>query len=465
MPIPDSLADDVHDSCFPEPVSARRSRYGFNEGLNHPARVPLAAELHSRPFLRLDPPEAITHLAVCHGRLVGKPQPHCQHQLLGALCTRFGVPAPGPGSSHFFHDFGAFRLKWECHAEFATYTITARLRADLALHDAFDHMPVTLLPGEWLARLAGRLMAAAHVALVDAAVDVTRLPELFARPLLAGSSVMQGAELWSDFAIQADGFSRFVVRDLGMRHLQAGRLVQRVLEIETYRMMALLGLPAARVVAAELDDIEAQLAMLAGAMVATDMAQPGADGDGEQRLLGQITRLAARLEKLILDNGYRFSAAKAYFGIVRARIEELREVRIEGTPTVEEFMDRRLAPAMHTCDATSARMDALGRRIADTNDLLRTRVGIVQEMQNRRILESLDARAARQLRLQLAVEGLSVAAITYYVVGLFAYASKAAKAAGLSIDPDLALGVMLPLVAATVWLAQRRLHCKIGKAS
>lgn len=436
----------------------------FNGSLNHPSRVPLAAELHSRPFLWLDAPEAITHLAICHSGEGGPPQAQVQQRLLAALCEHFGVSAPGQGSSHFFHDFGSFCLKWECHTEFATYTIAAPLPQGLALHEAFRHMPLSFLPAAWLAQLQGRLMAAAHVALVRRDADASGLPGVFERNLLAGSTVMQGAELWTDFAIQADGFSRFVIRDLGMRHLQGGRLVQRVLEIETYRMMALLGLPAARAVGMELDRIEAELAALAGAMVATDTAQLEQGADGEQRLLGQITRLAARLEKLILDNGYRFSASKAYFSIVHARIEELREVRIEGTPTVEEFMDRRLAPAMHTCDATSARQDALGRRIADTNDLLRTRVGIVQEMQNRRILESMNTRAAQQLRLQLAVEGLSVAAISYYLVGLLGYAGKAAKAAGLPINPDIALGVLVPLVAGAVWLAQRRLHRRIGKS-
>jgi len=433
--------------------------------LNHTLRVPLAAELHSRPFLRLDAPEAITHLAVYHGVESGPPQAHSQHVLLGALCEHFGVAPPRPGANHFFHDFGSFCLKWECHTEFATYTVTTRLPESIAPQEAFAHMPLAYLPESWLAQLAGRLMAAAHVALVKGEADASSLPRVFERSLLARSSVMQGAELWSDFAIQADGFSRFVIRDLGMRELQAGRLVQRVLEIETYRMMALLGLPAARAVGRELDRVEAELAELADAMVATDMAQPGEGSGDEQRLLEQITRLAARMEKLSLANGYRFSASRAYFRIVQARIEELREVRIEGTPTVEEFMERRLEPAMHTCEATSARQEALGRRIADTNDLLRTRVGIVQEMQNRRILESLNARAAQQLRLQLAVEGLSVAAISYYLVGLLGYAGKAAKAAGLPINPDLALGILVPLVAGAVWLAQRRVHHRIGKSA
>lgn len=436
----------------------------YNGSLNHPARVPLAAELHSRPFLRLDGPQAITHLAICPSAADGPPRAHFQHALLAALCGHFGVPAPAPGSSHFFHDFGNFCLKWECHTEFASFTVAAPLPQGLALHEVFGHMPLSFLPADWLNQLQGCLMAAAHVALVDGGADAANLPAVFERRQLAGSSVMQGAELWTDFAIQADGFSRFVIRDLGMRYLQGGRLVQRVLEIETYRMMALLGLPAARTVGMELDRIEAELAALAGAMVATDMAEPTGAADGEQRLLEQITRLAARLEKLILDNGYRFSASRAYFSIVQARIEELREVRIEGTPTVEEFMERRLAPAMHTCDATSARQDALGRRLADTNDLLRTRVGIVQEMQNRRILESMNARAAQQLRLQLAVEGLSVAAISYYLVGLLGYAGKAAKAAGLPVNPDILLGVLVPLVVGAVWLAQRRVHRRVGKS-
>jgi uncharacterized membrane-anchored protein len=96
-----------------------------------------------------------------------------------------------------------------------------------------------------------------------------------------------------------------------------------------------------------------------------------------------------------------------------ARIHELRERRVEGVPTIEEFMQRRLTPAMSTCTATLHRQEVLAERIANTNSLLRTRVGIRQERQNSQILESMNTRAAQQLRLQQAVEGLSVAAISY----------------------------------------------------
>ncbi|QJE03530.1 DUF3422 domain-containing protein [Massilia forsythiae] len=422
------------------------------QSLSHPQRIPLAAEIHSRPFLRLEAPEAITHLAVYRDG-DGPRSAHAsgQHALLAQLCTHFGVAAPHVAANHFYHDFGRFRLKWECHTEFATYTITHKAAPDADAGAAFARMPLAQLPQSWILALHGRLIAASHVLLARGAADPALLQAGFEGGGLVGARVMQGGELWTDFIIHPDGFSRFVLCDVDMRAQQAGRLAQRVLEIETYRMMALLGLPVARTVGAALDDIEAELATLAARMV------DGAAAD-DQTLLGRITALAARLERLSLEHGYRFSASKAYYRLVKARIDELREVRTEGVPTVEEFMDRRLTPAMNTCEAVAARLDALGRRIANVNDLLRTRVSIVQEDQNRRILQSMDRRAAQQLRLQQAVEGLSVAAISYYVVGLLGYAGKAAKALGAHLNPEVATGALVPVVAAVVWLGLRRMH-------
>ncbi|WP_151638367.1 DUF3422 family protein [Noviherbaspirillum aerium] len=434
--------------------------------LNHAMRVPLAAEIHSRPFLRLDAPESLTHLAV-YPRDPVDPELSIggsQHATLAALCRHFGVSAPAPEAKYFYHDFGRFRLKWECHTEFATFTFAERHAEARPLAQAFEHVPVKHIPQEWLASLQGTIMVAAHVVL-----DNTRGPSdtfasglhhVFEGSMLVGSRVLQGGEVWTDFLIQSDGFSRFVVRDVGLHEQQAGRLVQRLLEIETYRMMALLGLPHAQQATPMLNAIEGELATLASAMVETDRSNGNqlSTADDEQGLLTTITGLAARIEQLSLHNSYRFSASQAYFSLVHARIEELRESRIEGSPTIGEFMDRRLTPAMHTCQAIARRQEALAERIAHTNDLLRTRVGIVQERQNRQILQSMNARAAQQLRLQQAVEGLSVAAISYYVVGLFSYAGKAVKVAGMPINPELATGILVPLVAAGVWLGLRRMH-------
>ena len=433
--------------------------------LNHPLRVVLAAEVHSRPFLRLDAPESITHLAVFapgSGGVVST-----KHGTLLALCAHFGVAGPSLEAKYFYHDFGRFRLKWECHTEFATYSFAQHHDEALSVSAAFEQMPLSSIPQEWLLSLQSSVIVAAHVVLDRVGTPIEApapgMGRVFEGSMLVGSQTLQGGEVWTDFLIQSDGFSRFVVRDAGLREQQAGRLVQRVLEIETYRMMALLGLPHAQYAAPVLNAIENELATLTATMVKVDSRTTSSvplldDGDDEQALLRNLTGLAARIEHLALDNSYRFAASQAYFRLVQARIEELREIRIEGMPTVGEFMERRLAPAMSTCESVVRRQEALASRIAHTNDLLRTRIGIVQEQQNRKILQSMNRRAAQQLRLQQAVEGLSVAAISYYMAGLFNYAGKAAKAAGWPINPDIATGLIIPLIAFGVWLGLRRLH-------
>lgn len=444
--------------------------------LNHPLRIPLAAEIHSRPSLRLRAPEAVTHLAVYakSDSNADTDNVQLQQEILASFCTYFGVACPGGEAKYFFHDFGRFRLKWECHTEFATYTFVenenGEVVSDHGAAQALTRVPIGHLPEQWLLDLRGKIMVAAHVVLIksDDSIDDTPSPirQTLEGSVLVGSQVLQRGEVWTDFLIQADGFSRFIVKDQDFLDQQAGRIVQRLLEIETYRMMALLGLPHAQKAAPVLAVIENELVKLTAAMtlsggVTADVKQDGVATDSEQILLRQIIDLAARIEKLSMENNYRFSASKAYFRLVQSRIEELREFRIEGVPTIGEFMERRLAPAMNTCEAIVRRQETLADRIAHTNDLLRTRVGIVQEQQNRQILQSMNARAAQQLRLQQAVEGLSVAAITYYVAGLFQYAGKGLKAVGVQINPELVTGLLIPLIAGAVWLGLRRVHQRI----
>ena len=90
------------------------------------------------------------------------------------------------------------------------------------------------------------------------------------------------------------------------------------------------------------------------------------------------------------------------------------------------------------------------------------RVEVQHEEQNRALLASMDTRAALQLRLQLTVEGLSVGVLTYYAVGLVAYAAKALKAAGWHLEPEIVTGWAIPVAAISVWagvrLARRHLY-------
>ena len=92
--------------------------------LNHPKRSTLAAEIHSRPPVNLNIPEKITHLAISgrndiENKNLGRGN---QTILLAAFCDHFGVASPSSKAKYFYHNFGGFSLKWECHTEFASYT-------------------------------------------------------------------------------------------------------------------------------------------------------------------------------------------------------------------------------------------------------------------------------------------------------------------------------------------------------
>ncbi len=174
-------------------------------------------------------------------------------------------------------------------------------------------------------------------------------------------------------------------------------------------------------------------------------------------MLAEITRLAADLEAGAALSLYRFGASRAYYGIVQERIRTLAETAVPGYETIGTFLERRLAPAMRTCQSVEERQANLSRKLARATALLRSWVDVELERQNSALLNSMDRRAKLQLRLQQTVEGLSVAAISYYVVGLFGYLAKAVSHE-LPIDPGLLTGLAVPFAVAGVWLIVRRIR-------
>src|SRR3546814_1929479 len=126
-------------------------------------------------------------------------------------------------------------------------------------------------------------------------------------------------------------------------------------------------------------------------------------------------------------------------------------------------MGRRLSPAMRTCETMAGRIEGLSRRATRMANLLRTRVDVALERQNVELLDMMNRRSQLQLRLQETVEGLSVAAITYYVVGLVGYAAHALDAAGWPVNKDITVGIAIPVVALAVWWGLRRFRRALQK--
>ncbi|MBT3238046.1 MAG: DUF3422 domain-containing protein [Rhodospirillaceae bacterium] len=425
----------------------------------HPLRKELSEEVHARPYGLLKAPVRVAHLAVLSGE--GGVDDDNKH--IALLCKAFNVPEPASDARHYSgvlnsSDECELRMKWERHTEFSSYTFYCSGDFD----DPFAASVVDMLPADWLAKMPGEVLSATNLSLEGAETserEFTDLADLFANNLVTGSAMRGGQALvWTDFRVHEDGFNRILVRDQGMNQRQGGRLIQRLLEVSAYRMMAMLAFPLARDVLPRVSQAEATLNELMDGMASSD------GGEDERRVLKKLTALAADIESLSLKSNYRFSAANAYHALVKRRIEELREIRLDDVNEVRglqppgEFVTRRLAPAMETCRSAADRLEALAKRIGRASDLLRTRVDVALEEQNRDLLESMDRRAKVQLRLQETVEGLSVVAISYYLLGLISYTAKSVKAAGVPINADITTGLSLPIVIGIIWFGLRRLR-------
>ncbi|HMS81598.1 MAG TPA: DUF3422 domain-containing protein, partial [Burkholderiaceae bacterium] len=408
----------------------------------HPLRTALHDEIHTRPRPPVKAPHAIAHISLLQPQRMPRPVPAA----LVDWCARHAVEPPTDAQSHFEADLGTLRLKWERHGEFDDYTVYA---AGIDPHQPFARNPGDIVLADLLQGTEGEMIAALRIAVVPAGtvrIDEKSVAAMLGSPNFVGAKVSDGqASLFSSFRLDERGFGRFLFADATTTPSQLGRAVQRVVEIEVYRMMSMLAFPEARRIAGELDRIERGLSELVARL---DVA-PASE---EPEMLHEVTRLSALIEQLSTAAAFRFGAARAYRALVAQRGEELRETRLPGLQTLTEFLERRFQPAMAYCDAVAARLASVSERIARASGLLRTRVEIERERQNQALLAAMNRRAKLQLHLQQTVEGLSVAAIAYYASGLVGYLFKAIAKAGVPIEPELATGLaVVPIVLGAWW--------------
>lgn len=417
----------------------------------HPLRQRLNDEVHARPPVPLEAPMLVSFLAFLHDE--GNVDGDRSH--LGQLYERLGLPVePSAEATHLIIDAGAFQLKWERHGEFSTYTF---FKKPVQPAGTGEHA-LAAAPADWVQAIPGQLLAATHLELLGTpTTDPQQLMHTLTAPgeVVVASRIAGGsAWVFTDFRIH-DGFSRFIVVNDNLDRLRAGRTVQRLLEVEIYRVMALLAFPVARAVGRLLNRAEEDLAQL------IDRMGSAVSPEDERSVLNDLTRLAAEVEHSVASTNYRFGAAAAYYRLVQQRVGELKESHISGMPTIKGFMERRLAPALNTCAAIARRQEDLSGRIARTSQLLRTRVDIELERQNQEVLSQMNRRAKLQLRLQETVEGLSVVVLTYYGSQLVQYLAKGTKELH-HLNPDVITAVSIPLIAGLVAWGTHRMRRKLA---
>lgn len=409
------------------------------------ARAQALGEIHARPYALVPSPRVIFQLAFLTEGGTG-----VDHAVLSDLSRTRGVSPPARDASHHAMSWGQGTLRWERHTEFSTYFW------DCPVPEKFgDVVPVHPFGDSFSP--PGTLISGVRLEIRPDTPQTRDAIGNFDPTSLCYSEVKDGqAVILTDFRQNGDGLTQILVIDRGMTEAGRGALVQRLLDIETYRTLAMMGLPLAQSLSPEIRRIED------GLTAVTQRMKQHARDEADQ-MLSEITRLAAELEANAALSLYRFGASRAYYGIVQERIRTLAETAIPGYETLGFFLERRLAPAMRTCQSVEERQANLSRKLARATALLRSWIDVELEQLNSGLLNSMDRRAKLQLRLQQTVEGLSVAAISYYVVGLFGYLAKAANGLGLPVKPETLTGLSVPVVVLGMWLlvrAIRRRHAE-----
>ena len=429
-------------------------------------RSNLYQETHARPYLSLPVPCAVGHILYWKGD-----QP--SNALLDVarnLAYRQGV---NPGDKHhtfFEYTCQNYHIRFEQHTEFDTLTIAQSISAEAEL---FGENPLSIIDELVMQQLEPHLLVKTRVHLMlkptdMAAAEVSsanhpshyvgaQFSDINGAAAIYGSWIMgRRAEAYSDFKLDAQGYSRFLVISHALHPDDAGRLVTRLLEMENYRITALIPLNVARSVSKTLSKADAQLVQILDEIADSDSAQKQHD------LLNELLAIAQTVESHRNQLSSRFSASQAYYELVKFSYEKLNEEKLGGLQRLQTFVERRLGPAIRTFGALRNRLEDISQRVDRIAELLRTEINVHMQLQNSEMLAGMNHSAKMQLKMQKTVEGISIVALTYYAIGVIGYL--------LAIflhgdDKYTVMGLLVLPVAALIWYLQKKILHRINAST
>tara|TARA_Y100001001_G_C7995137_1_gene304356 strand:- start:1690 stop:2007 length:318 start_codon:yes stop_codon:yes gene_type:complete len=92
-------------------------------------------------------------------------------------------------------------------------------------------------------------------------------------------------------------------------------------------------------------------------------------------------------------------------------------------------------------------------------ELARTQLDQMSQAQNQKLLSSMEHRTRQQVHLSQAVEGLSVAAISYYGIGLVSYVLKGLP--DFTISDSLLVTLSVPVIITLSFILTRRARRRV----
>lgn len=408
--------------------------------VDHPYRAAIMEEVHARPVEIIDDFCRLRRLVVVMPAQAGAMM--SVFNRFTEFCSQQGVEVPAATSRQHSFNTATRHVTWEFHTEFVT--VTWRSAPDDKENWPGDIGLETL--GDGLLIGAMRLDVIADSTIPEYLVPGFNLASLCLADVENGK-----AQVATDFVPDADRYTRFELAAGGLSVLRRSIIVRRLLEIETYRTMALLGLPLARAANPELRTVEIELTEL------VERLSEATTAETVQTALTQLHALSVRSGQLSERLGYRFAAGHAYGDVLRMRLGGIRENSTTRGSTLTHYISNRVDPGLATCAAMEKRLAVLSDKIERAIGMLNVRIGVDMQVQNSAVLDSIARTGRSQFLLQRTVEGLSTIAISYYLLGIVGYA----LAGPLEVahwNKTMALSIAAPFVLLFVWLMVRAIR-------
>lgn len=402
----------------------------------HADRETIVSEPHARPSMPVNPDDHVFHLGLKCG-------PDARIQLLEILA----IGSQDENARHWIKQCDGFRLKFEQHTEFISVTlifpnltdgiVCSDLLKDIAAVDDVEVITLTKVVMDSSSR---------HTSSTSQSGD-----------RMFGGKMLDGMEVRSSLIPDVAGFIIYTVHAPNGPPEKTGRRIQRLIEMETYRTLCLLGLPLARRTGESLTEYESGLIDIVSGM-SSDLP------DDDEKLFEGLSHLLQTSNALRASTRFRFAASLAYYNLVVQRLTSLEESKLDDLQTISGFVRSRLDPSMATMTSVGTRQKTLIDDLSQALSLLRTRIDLALNRDNQSSLKSLDARNRQQLLIAQAVEGLSAVAITYYAVGLLSYVLKAVVPIMPSVlSHSTLVAISVPFVLGAVWMSLHRMRRKWDK--
>ena len=413
----------------------------------------LYQETHARPYLNLPVPCTVAHLLYWKG----DSQSTALLDLSKNMAERHGVTPTGLQNTFFEYACQNYHIRFEQHTEFDTLTIAQSLEADTP---AFSVYPLSIVDEAALANIDAQVLVKTHLHIALEPEDMHEIKTEVARQfsdingetLVYGAYVMERrAQVYTDFRLDAQGNSRYYAVSHSMNSTDAGRLITRLIEMENYRILALIPMKQARAASKELTGIDARLAQILTAI--SDNADE-ADAMAQHRRLNELLEIAKVVESHRNNLSSRFSASGAYYQIVQFSYDKLHEEKLGSLQRLQTFVERRLGPAVRTFDSMHSRLEDISHRIDRIAELLRTEINVQMQLQNSEMLAGMNNSAKMQLKMQKTVEAISVVALTYYALSVLGYLIGVFAHGELK---NTVMGLLVLPIAGLIWLVQRKL--------